>query len=375
MNGSQLAASHASEEYDRWWRGAVEEVCGDGQSCDAGGHGDRSETILNAFMANAPVGMYVKDSEGRYLIANPEMRKVFGREPAEVIGKSAADLFGDEEAEMIAGHDRDILASGLPKAAIEHLPGIDDFEWSLVMRFPIRNGSGKAMIGGFDIDITKQKRAEEQLQAAREAHEAQTRALRYQLNPHFLFNTLSSIATLVADGQASAAESMVLKLARFYRSSFELDPTKKIPLKQELFLQSLYFQVESVRFPDRLEVEFDVEPNVELALVPCLLLQPLIENSIEYGMRAVGHVLHIKVAAREEGGRLHIHVEDNGRGDTGSGGSGVGLELTKRRLASAFGGQFSFKAEPGSADGFHVYLSMPLELGSKSDGSAAPDLH
>jgi PAS domain S-box-containing protein len=381
----------ALDEYDRLWRAGVENSCRhlewETQSvrpiAQAGSPAtspapapqplaptvaQESELILHAFMEHAPVGMYVKDAEGRYLLANPEMRKVFGRPPSEVIGKTVADVFGPEEAEMIAGYDRMILASGLPETAIEHLPGIDDFEWSLVMRFPILNGATQPMIGGFDIDITQQKRIEERLQAAREAYEAQSRALRYQMNPHFLFNTLSSIATLVADGQSSEAEGTVLKLARFYRYALALDPTRKIPLRQEILLQSLYFEVESIRFADRLHVEIDVPAPVRDALVPCLLLQPLIENSIEFGMREVGRVLHFKVIARQRGGRLHIHVLDDGRGGSSKGGAGVGLPLTKRRLDSAFNGRCGFKARSRGSEGFHVCLSMPLEFASCPPG-------
>jgi PAS domain S-box-containing protein len=137
-----------------------------------------SEARLAAFLRHAPVGMYVKDREGRYLMANPEMAKVFGRPVEEVIGKSATEVFGQTEAEMIAGFDRRILETGEAAAVEEFLEGLDAYAWSLVFRFPIRDEAGEIVqIGGFDVDITPQKRAqaavaqsEQRFRALTEAH-------------------------------------------------------------------------------------------------------------------------------------------------------------------------------------------------------------
>jgi PAS domain S-box-containing protein len=122
-----------------------------------------SEARLAAFMKYAPVGMYLKDADGRYLMANPEMTKVFGRLAESVIGLTAADVFGAEEAEMIAQNDRRVLESGQAVAVEEYLENIGDYAWSLVVRFPVL-WADQARIGGFDIDITEQKRAAERLQ-------------------------------------------------------------------------------------------------------------------------------------------------------------------------------------------------------------------
>ena len=114
-------------------------------------------------------------------------------------------------------------------------------------------------LNGIFLDVPERKNAEVQLEMARvEVGEAQLRSLRYQVNPHFLFNTLSSIATLIIDGEPTQAEEMVLKLAAFYRSSLQRDPLQKITLRDEIALQKLYLSIEKVRFPDELEVTFDI---------------------------------------------------------------------------------------------------------------------
>ena len=124
-----------------------------------------SEARLAGFMKHSPIGMYLKDTDGRYLMANPEMGKVFGRPAESAIGLSAADIFGPEEAAMIAENDRRVLESGQAIAVEEFLSNAVDYAWSLVVRFPVLGADQQqARIGGFDIDITEQKRAAERLQ-------------------------------------------------------------------------------------------------------------------------------------------------------------------------------------------------------------------
>lgn len=123
-----------------------------------------SQARLQAFMKHAPIGMYLKDVDGRYLIANPEMAKVFGRPAEEAIGLSAADIFGHDEAAMIAENDRRVLEAGQAVAVEEFLSQADKYAWSLVVRFPVQwEDQQQARIGGFDIDITELKRSAERL--------------------------------------------------------------------------------------------------------------------------------------------------------------------------------------------------------------------
>ncbi len=127
-----------------------------------------SEALLAAFMEHAPVGMYLKDADGRYLMVNPEMSKVFGRPAAQVVGRTATDLFGAGEATMIAAHDRRILDTLEPHSVEEFLPQLEAYGWSLVVRFPVATPGEQPRIGGFDIDISEHKRAEAELARSRE---------------------------------------------------------------------------------------------------------------------------------------------------------------------------------------------------------------
>lgn len=131
---------------------------------------DASEKRFAAFMQYAPVGMYIKDSEGRYVDANPEMEKVFQQAPESLIGKSAADLMPPDLAEMMQAADDRVRETGLTSSIEEHIPNVGAYEWTLVVRFPIEQSPGGPIhIGGFDIDITSQKRAEIEVAQAREA--------------------------------------------------------------------------------------------------------------------------------------------------------------------------------------------------------------
>lgn len=126
-----------------------------------------SEARLAAFLANAPVGMYLKDRDGRYLMANPPMAALFGCPVEEAIGQTVARLLPPSEAERIRSYDEEVLARGAPTVREQHLPGSERFEWMMVIRFPIRDAAGTIVqIGGFDVDITAQKRAEQALRAS-----------------------------------------------------------------------------------------------------------------------------------------------------------------------------------------------------------------
>ncbi len=129
-----------------------------------------SEARLAAFMRHAPIGMYVKDEAGRYLVANPEMQHVFGRPIEEVIGRTAEELLDGEAAAVVAAADAEVRASRRPTQIEEHLPGHERYAWSLVVRFPIEGPPGRGLhVGGFDIDISGMKRTESELAASREA--------------------------------------------------------------------------------------------------------------------------------------------------------------------------------------------------------------
>jgi len=183
-----------------------------------------SRALLAAIMENAPIGIYLKDVEGRYVVANAEMARLFGRPVSEVLGRTAADMFGKDYAAPILAWDREVLESERTIAVEEHLPGAESYEWTLVMRFPVRTSADAPLrVGGFNIDITSQKRAEAELKRSREAlyHSEKLTALGSLLAgvSHELNNPLSIIVaqtTLLereAEGTAHASRAQKIRKA------------------------------------------------------------------------------------------------------------------------------------------------------------------
>jgi signal transduction histidine kinase len=195
----------------------------------------------------------------------------------------------------------------------------------------------------------------------RAAKAAELRSLRYQVNPHFLFNTLNSLSALVMVGRSEQAEKMIQTISSFYRHSLAGDPTADVPLADEIALQRHYLEIEAVRFPERLVCEFDLPEGLESACVPGMILQPLVENSIKYGVSASTHPVTVRIAAEEAGGMLVMTVADDGPGKGGQqGGTGIGLENVRSRLAARFGKDARVESGPLPAGGYTTVLTIPL---------------
>lgn len=203
------------------------------------------------------------------------------------------------------------------------------------------------------------------LKASALAQEAQLKMLRYQLNPHFLFNTLNAISTLVLDGQNRTANLAVSRLSEFLRYTLDQDPMKKVTLRQELDSLNLYLGIEKLRFGDRLRLEFDVDERTESALVPSLLLQPLVENAMKYAVSPREQGGSVTIIAGIEDGRLRLAIVDDGPGlpataATGNG-RGVGLRNTRERLKVLYGDAHRVDMVDG-APGLRVEMRLPLEV-------------
>ena len=198
-----------------------------------------------------------------------------------------------------------------------------------------------------------------------EAQAAQLRALRYQINPHFLFNTLNSLSSLVLRNRNDEAEQMILNLSTFFRASLTSDPTEDIPLADEIEQQRLYLEVEAARFGDRLRYDFDVEPAAMQQLVPSLILQPLIENAIKYAVSPSNAAVSIRVKASIHDAMLHIVVEDDGcfapSEEEFVDGTGTGLNNVRDRLLTRYGDAAAFKAGPWPGGGFRVDMAIPAK--------------
>ncbi len=202
------------------------------------------------------------------------------------------------------------------------------------------------------------------------AHAAQVRALRYQVNPHFLFNTLNSLSSLVMSGRADRAEDMLMALSTFFRTSLSIDPSADVSLSEEIALQRLYLDIEKVRFPDRLEVNIDIPDGLAEARVPALILQPLVENAIKYGVSASTSKVELSIRARAlDGGRMQLDVINRAVGASNKKaapapthpGTGLGLANVRQRLEAHFGSRAAdvrFGPIPG---GYEVSLAMPVD--------------
>ena len=195
------------------------------------------------------------------------------------------------------------------------------------------------------------------LQLEVSAREAELRALRAQVDPHFLFNTLNAIASLIAADPA-AARTMCLGLADFLRESLRLGGVAAVPLAEELRLAERYLDIERARFGDRLRVERDVDAGAAACAVPALILQPLVENAVRHGVAQLVEGGLVKIAARCAGGRLRLTVENPVAAGATAGGAGVGLANVRRRLAALYGRDAGLDA--GAVGGaFRVELTMP----------------
>ena len=195
--------------------------------------------------------------------------------------------------------------------------------------------------------------------------QAQLQALKMQLHPHFLFNTLNAISELVHK-EPETAERMVIQLSDMLRVSLDSIGVQEIPLKQELEFLRRYLDIEETRFRDRLRIRMDVDPETLGAYVPNMILQPLVENAIRHGISPLSRGGSIDIRARRNGETLQLQICDDGRGlpaaaENGSHGNGVGLTNTRARLTQLYGpGRFELDVESVPDAGVAVSVTIPL---------------
>ena len=205
-----------------------------------------------------------------------------------------------------------------------------------------------------------------------QATSAQLAMLRYQLNPHFLFNTLNSISTLVLLKQTEPANAMLSRLSSFLRYTLVNEPTARVTVAQEIETLKLYLDIELMRFEERLRTEFRIEDAARNALMPSLLLQPLVENAIKYAVSPLEYGAEITIEAQLVGSMLRVTVSDTGPGlqpgtdpstvfGVSSDSTGIGLANIRDRLAQAYGENQRFDISNRAEGGFQVVLELPFE--------------
>jgi signal transduction histidine kinase len=201
------------------------------------------------------------------------------------------------------------------------------------------------------------------LNAQRRKLDAEMRALRYELNPHFLFNTLNSIAGLIEEGSGGRADRMVLSLSRFLQTTLSLDPLHDVPLSKEIALQRDYLEIEHERFADRMAFDIRLPADLETALVPNLILQPLIENAVKHGVAPAHKRVTIVLEARREGDRLVLSVENDlpdAPAARKPAGMGVGLRNISDRLQARFGSRWRFWSGPVDGGRYQAVITLPF---------------
>ena len=253
------------------------------------------------------------------------------------------------------------------EAAVDPSLSLQNFTWSGAVRtisfytwfFLAWAGFYLAVSYSFDVREEQQRTAE----IRERAHFAQLRALHSQINPHFLFNSLNSVSALILDGKVAQADEMVAKLAQFLRLGLAADPSQTIPLSSELELQRTYLSIEQLRYED-LRVSIQVPEDLLGATVPALILQPIIENAVKYGVASAPPPATIDIKAWRADRELHIQVTDSGKSTAPkSSGVGIGLSNVLQRLQLIYGETRTKLGTAKLLDGsFQVELAFPLEL-------------
>jgi sensor histidine kinase YesM len=221
-----------------------------------------------------------------------------------------------------------------------------------------------ALYYGINYYLLLEEEIDQRAHLESQASSAQLAMLRYQLNPHFLFNTLNSISTLVLLKQTERANAMLARLSSFLRYTLVNEPTAQVTLAQEVETLKLYLEIEKMRFEDRLRPHFEIDSATIGARLPSLLLQPLVENAIKYAVTPSETGADIWIKAERQGRGVRIEVADSGAaagsGEGGHFSTGVGLANIKDRLAQAYGAGHAFSTRSNEHGGFSVIIDIPL---------------
>jgi sensor histidine kinase YesM len=250
-------------------------------------------------------------------------------------------------------------------------------------------GGWSALYYAINFFLTVEQQADRLERLEAQATAAQLAMLRYQLNPHFLFNTLNSISTLVLLKQTEPANAMLTRLSGFLRHTLIAEPGSQVTLAQEIETLQLYLDIERMRFEERLRTHFEIDDAALDAQLPAMLLQPLVENAIKYAVSPQEEGARIALTARVIGDRLRLTVEDTGpgiedmqrfmAGDTPGSpapgrpvSTGVGLANIRNRLAQAYGDTHLFETRSEAGGGFTVLIEIPFTRAARAEEATAP---
>lgn len=277
----------------------------------------------------------------------------------------AVNLAGTWIATAMAGSGVFVVSARVAASLLSEISEFSGVERRLAPHQPLLFGMGVLLYllsAGLNYAVVaalQSNEAERRVVESRAlAREAELQALKMQINPHFLFNSLHSIAALTTLDGARARE-MCVRLSDFLRAGLALGDRESIPLREELALARRYLEVEQVRFGERLRVEEKVDSTCQDCPVPALLLQPLVENAVKHGIAGLVDGGAIRLAATIDAGQVSIAIENAFDADTPAARNiGMGLAHVRRRLQVRYGGAAALDA--GGADGvYRVFLRLP----------------
>jgi sensor histidine kinase YesM len=252
----------------------------------------------------------------------------------------------------------------------EFKPAGMQFFGAIILDFSIL-AAWSALYYGINYYLLLEEEIDQRVLLESQASTAQLAMLRYQLNPHFLFNTLNSISTLVLLKQTERANAMLSRLSSFLRYTLANEPTAQVTLVQEAETLKLYLEIEKMRFEDRLRPHFKIDGDTIGVRLPSLLLQPLIENAIKYAVTPAENGADIWITAQREGRAVRIEVADSGPGNGGAPidahSMGVGLANIQDRLMQAYGPAHGFATRANERGGFSVIIEIPLDTDQKDN--------
>jgi two-component system, LytTR family, sensor kinase len=261
----------------------------------------------------------------------------------------------------------------LSRQAVFRLAGMGDYDYGIMpIRYLMEMANyllfyiaGVTLIHLYDHYRESRERELRTAQLEAQLAQAELQSLQAQIHPHFLFNALNTISSVVYE-DARAADTMIARLSDFLRHSANASRRQEVTLQEELNFLNLYLDIMRPRFEDRLSVKIDVEPGVNDALTPRLILQPLVENSIKYAADPDSGRINIAIKAARENGSLRIEVRDDGPGLAanvrGAAGNGVGLANTARRLERLYGRNHEFAMRDGDGGGAMVSVRLPYHV-------------
>jgi signal transduction histidine kinase len=268
-----------------------------------------------------------------------------------------SDMSGYFDDTLLRDHINEV------RKAVGDAPWPEIVDSAIVRYFSILAWAAMYLAIGYAREIREAERTASRY--AQAAQDAELRSLRYQVNPHFLFNTLNSLSSLVIKGEKNRAEEMIQNLSTFYRTSLSSDPLEDVTLAEEVELQQQYLEIEMVRFPERLRVAIDIPPDLRDERIPALILQPLVENAIKYGVSRTTRPVTICISAERDEGQLVLTVRDDGEGmpkiDGRGSGGGIGLANVRDRLEARYGQAARLIAGPGPQGGFAARIEIPIE--------------